>query len=429
MNNWIMLGVKIVAGLLAMLLAGAVCAQSGMLYILNDSTSGNTIHGFSVDESTGSLTPLAGFPVATGGMGNANTRSEELFFDRANARLFAINTGSSTVSAFGVNVTTGALTALPYSPIAMPGPSLPGTWACLAVHPSGSPLVVGDKINFRAASFSVTSSSATLINTASTVNENKLSDAFSCSFSRDGNYFYTGGNTTNFDKFSGFGVDASTGALSPLAGSPFFSGGYQMEAFVTDAQGRLFATSNGVPSYTLAYTTSSGIPIRINLPNYLSGLTTGVHGVLHPAGFYMVADRSANRIGVYAIAGSGTATTVAPVAGSPFASGGSYTDALALSESGNWLFAANGSSRNISAFSVNASSGALTSSVVQLGNTLGTTGQIVGMVYAPTGVGSTPDPFLFTRQTGVTSGATVVSNTVTLTGIGAAIPISIVGGE
>ena len=44
---------------------------TGFLYALGDVTGGsNQIYGFSVNETTGGLTALTGFPVATGGSGS-----------------------------------------------------------------------------------------------------------------------------------------------------------------------------------------------------------------------------------------------------------------------------------------------------------------------------------------------------------------------
>ena len=48
---------------------------------------------------------------------------------------------------------------------------------------------------------------------------------------------------------------------------------------------------------------------------------------------------------------------------------------------------------------------------------------------APLGVDTTPDPFTFTDVTGVALSTLIVSNTVTITGINAASPISVTGGE
>ena len=66
-------------------------AQAGFLYALNDNASGNQIYGFSVNETTGHLTSLPGFPLATGGIGSSNTVSYRVAYDSLNARLYVIS--------------------------------------------------------------------------------------------------------------------------------------------------------------------------------------------------------------------------------------------------------------------------------------------------------------------------------------------------
>ena len=81
------------------------------------------------------------------------------------------------------------------------------------------------------------------------------------------------------------------------------------------------------------------------------------------------------------MSGSGSATTLTPVLGSPFASGGTSTSELVMNQTGAFLFGANASSRNLTTYAVNSASGVLSSQVVQPANTLGTTGNMTGLVY------------------------------------------------
>jgi 6-phosphogluconolactonase len=348
-------------------------AGGGYLYALrNVNAAQNQIFGFQVNEVTGALTALPGFPVDTGGNGSPSTASEQLVYDPANVRLFALNEGSNTVSAYSVNLTTGVLTALPYSPFNLGS----GTWKCLAVHPGGSPLVAGDSGGNFMASFNLTAGSAT--QAAGSPFTTGTGAPSSCAFSRDGQYVYTGGNVGA--SFAGFSVNAGTGTLTALTGSPFNSGALDPTAYVTDSAGRLFL-ANLALNQVRVFTTSAGLPSPVLTNPFASGLTQAIHGVLHPAGYYLVADRIGNRVGVYRIDGSGPSTTLTAVVGSPFAAGGTLTDVLALNQSGAYLFAANGTSRNITTFKVNAGTGALTLPVTQAVNTLGAIGIINGLAY------------------------------------------------
>lgn len=348
----------------------------GFLYALVDVSGGpNRIYGYQVNELTGALTALSGFPVNTGGNGAGFTVSEQMAYDAANARLYVINAGSNTISAYSVNQTTGALTPLPFSPISLGA----GNWSCLAVHPSGSPLVVGDSDPTPAlASFNISSTSAAPA--AGSPFSTGSAAPFWCAFSRDGNYVYTGGNSGT--AFAGFSVNAATGVLTALSGSPFNSGNNNPAAYAFDDAGRLFLV-NALARQVRAFTTGGGVPSPVLGNPFASGLTEAVHGLVHPLGYYLVADRSDNRVGVYRISGSGPSTTLTAVTGSPFASGGAFTSILARNRAGTFLFAANGSSRNVNSYSVDTATGALNGVSILPINSAGSAGLITGMAYVP----------------------------------------------
>jgi hypothetical protein len=247
----------------------AAQGADGFVYVLRNDTvvnGGSHIYGYRVEPATG-LTALSGFPVATGEDGLAPLGvSEGIVIDRANRRLYAINMNSRTVSAFSIAPTTGTLTALPFSPIRLGAAPSTEIVQCLAVHPSGSPLVVASRfidpvdmtLNGRAYRFNVTATTAT-----AAVGSPYLTGAdthpLSCEFSRDGASFYSGG--FNGQRFAGFAVDASTGVLTPLAGSPFLSGD-STGSFATDDSGRLFAAD--ISETVRAHTTSAGIPTEVS---------------------------------------------------------------------------------------------------------------------------------------------------------------------
>ncbi len=358
----------------------------GLLYVLSDRTSGNQIYGYTVNETAGELTPLAGFPISTGGNGDGIPFfSERMTIDQANYRPYAVNEGSKTVSAYAINPMTGALTPLPFSPINVGMGNVFNLYFTIAVHPSGSPLVVGNGSNYQIASYQITETTATPA--LGSAYSTDFTSPFSVEFSQDGNYVYTGGFTNTF---AGFSVNASTGVLTALTGSPFDSGNLLPLAYATDVAGRLFMVNRFEQManrfvQVRVFTTANGIPSPVFGNPFTSGLTESAHGLLHPNGFYLVTDSVGNRVGVYRINGSESATTLAAVTGSPFASGGSFTNVLALNQAGTFLFAANGDSRNLTTFSVNPTTGALTSLGTQPVNALGATGRLAGMTYLSTG--------------------------------------------
>ncbi|MGC2742183.1 MAG: MBG domain-containing protein, partial [Candidatus Angelobacter sp.] len=85
---------------------------ANFLFVNNQAATGNSIAGYSVAVD-GTLTALAGSPVATGGLGaNAACSSvNRLALSAGNNLLFVSNGGDQTISAFSIDPTSGALTA------------------------------------------------------------------------------------------------------------------------------------------------------------------------------------------------------------------------------------------------------------------------------------------------------------------------------
>ncbi len=359
----------------ALLLLSARAASAdvgGFIYALNQVNGGpNQIYGFRIDPSTGVLTLLGGFPMSSGGTGGPGSFSEHVAY--RSGLLFVVNEGSASLSVFSINPTTGALTAKLFSPIA-----LSGDLSCVAADPTSAVVIVGEN-GGALWSIVINASTATLAPGSPFATPGER--PFSCGFSRAGSYAYTGGGGGL--GVSGFAVTPGTGVLTPLAGSPFATGAGNPVGYATDDAGRFF-TSN-FASGVRAFTTSSGMLTAVAGNPFPSGLAGGVQGVLHPSGFYMVADRSREQVGVFRIAGSGSATTLTAVAGSPFGTGGVFPDALTVAAGGAFLVAANGITRNLTIFQVDTTTGFLTSLGALPADSIGSTGFITGLTFAPSG--------------------------------------------
>jgi hypothetical protein len=140
-----------------------------------------------------------------------------------------------------------------------------------------------------------------------------------------------------------------------------------------------------------AFASSAGVLTPVTGNPFASGLSGHRFGIVHPNGnFYMVAGNSGNNVGVFQISGSGLGTTLTPVAGSPFVTAGTTANALATNATGSFLYVANRSSRNITIFGVNGSTGGLTLLNLQPSNTLGSLGAINGIAYVPVAGGTCP---------------------------------------
>ena len=360
-------------------------ARAGYLYVLNmESGVESKIYGFETDPETGALTPLAGFPIGTGALGTQFLLTETLAVDPVNGRLFVLNDGPDTLSVYKIDAATGSLTPMPYSPIALSA----ANWGTVAVHPSGSPVIVGGMIS----SFSGTARSFMISDDAFTAAPGSpvsTGDAtpFSSAFSRDGAYYYAGGYTIS-TTLAGFSVDPGTGALAPLPGSPFPTWATNPVGYSLDTEGRLYFLSSF--NQLRINTTQNGVPLE-TVTSPVNSVAGSVNTKLHPNGeILFVAGRTANHVMSFRISGTGETTTASTVSLVPAA--GSYTNILALDHAGGYLYASNGQSRNIATMNVAEDTGVLTFLNIQPQNTLGSTGRIVGMAMYDTGVVEPPPP-------------------------------------
>ena len=355
------------SALLGISAAGAAASQAGFVYTLLAANGPNQIFGYLLDPVTGALVLLPGFPMGTGGIGFGNSAPEMMAY--ANGRLYVVNNGSDTMSVFAVNPSTGALTHLPFSPFFL-GSAI---FFCVTVHPSGSPVVVGNSFS-QLASFVVTPTTVTPA-AGSPFATFSANPGF-CSFSRDGNFVYGGGLIGT--SMAGFSVNQGSGVLTPLEGSPFNSFGEVPRAYVTDGVGRLFTGHFGTVQ---AFTTIGGVPTGVT-GNPFPSAVNAARGVVHPSGFYIVGSGSSNRVAVLRISGEGGGTTLSAVSGSPFATHGEFPNGLTLTADG-LLVVANSNSHKLEVFQVNEMTGNLTSLFVQADHTPGLTGQLTGLAFAP----------------------------------------------
>lgn len=164
----------------------------------------------------------------------------------------------------------------------------------------------------------------------------------------------------------GFAQHPTTGALLPLAGSPFATGGNGTYGVTMSVNNKfLFSTnflSNTITS--LAINPLNGNLTSGSVVNSDSSGSKGPNGLFaHPSGnFLYVSNFNGNDISGYSINSSGA---LVPLAGSPFTTSGAIKmNALVGSSDGRFLFAAAGSpivsGSGVVVYTVNPSTGALT---------------------------------------------------------------------
>ena len=273
------------------------CTEPGNYAYVADQTS-NDIGAFSIDSSSGVLTPVAGSPFDAAG-----TAPASVVVDPNRRYLYVANNGSNTVAVFSIDAATGTLTAVGTPAATGSGP------VAIYVEPSGQYLYVANQGDNDISAYAINQSTGQLT---------PLSNSpFAAGSGVDALQTDPGGNflyAANYgaDNISAFSIDAATGALAGIAGSPF-------------------GTGRGPASVSI-----------------------------DPAGTYAyVADETADSISAYAInPGTGALT---PVSGSPFATGSSSPASIAVDPAGSHVYVANATSANqVAAFTIVPASGALT---------------------------------------------------------------------
>ena len=291
-------------GLTLLALIPVGLAAQNFVYTNNDLLAGNSISAFSVDVN-GTLSPIAGSPFATGGLGTGAGLYASNRIIVVKNFLYASNAGSNTISAFTIEPTSGVLTSV------------------------GSPFATGRYNNPNASGISLAATP-------------------------DAKFLYAG---TTDGYITVFSINSSTGALSTV-GSPVVAGGFmssmkvspdgkflvmafylynQVGVFAIQSDGTLLAVANS--PFTLKSGTGYGTGIDINC-----------------AGNLLFTGRSGPDIDVLNIASDGQ---LSELSNSPFSTSAASNQVVVLSPDDATLFSSNQGDNSVSAFAVG-SDGSLT---------------------------------------------------------------------
>ena len=270
---------------------------ANFLFVNNQAATGNSIAGYSVAVD-GTLTALAGSPVATGGLGaNAACSSvNRLALSAGNNLLFVSNGGDQTISAFVIDPTSGALTAAAGSPFAS-GLTLDScSGISLSATPDGRFLMASS--NGQIKTFSIGAGGVlTSLSTAA----NPVVPNASMKISANGQLLAV----SNGASVSVFSINPD-GTLTAVAGSPF------AEAGTGTLAGLDFSSTSGLLFGAEASATAG----------FADAWTIGANGVL------------------------------SSVAGSPFSTTAINSNVVLLSPNDSFLFASNQGSNSVSAYGV-----------------------------------------------------------------------------
>jgi 6-phosphogluconolactonase len=336
------------------LLTASVHAQSTFVYT-NNSAYPNSVSAFSVG-SSGTLNPVGTFPT-----GGTAALSFEYAADRITTTrrfLYASNNYSSDISAFSINTTTGVLTAVPGSPFAAGGYGLYGI--SLAATPNGRFLYAGNFLSGNISAFTIAHHGA-LTPIAGYFSSPGLPDGINVS--PDGRFLAValpvsgpGAAKAGVAMFS----IGSTGALTPVPGSPFpVPGGGASYVDIKCKSNLLFAThstpgrfspGDGPPTVSVFTIASDGALTEITgSPFTFVGDSLFSPGVLSPDDRHLfVSSEYSDTITSLNVASGGSLTQAI---GSPFHDpGATFPFGMATNRAGTLLYVASGA--GVTGFSI-----------------------------------------------------------------------------
>ncbi len=332
--------------------------NDALLYVVG--TGSNTIQALQVT-NIGQLSSLT-VPSAT-----TNPIPVSLALTPSRAFLYVANSTSNTVSGFTVNHTTGDLT--PVGTAILPSPVCPNPATCnfnpmgVAVDSSGQFLFVlnqGSSSPAVAPSISVFSIDPTR-GLLTEVSGSPMAAPANPEFmvaSPSSEFLYV---STSAGTIFGFSI-TSGGSLTPVAGSPFTAGA-DIRGMVIDPKAQfLYAADHGnnqVASFSIQ---SSGALSPVGGSPFAAGTQPVMAAIDSTGTFLYVANQGSNNVSAYKV----SAGVPTEVSGSPFATAGSgvitatQPSFLVVDPTNAFLFVADQGSRDIAGFAIKSTDGTLT---------------------------------------------------------------------
>jgi 6-phosphogluconolactonase len=326
---------------------------AGFAYVatITSVTGIGNISAYDIDATTGALTPVPGSPFAVGSVSSSVAVSPNGRF----AYVAAVNpfTGMGNVSAYTINATTGALTPVPGSPFAAGLAS-----SSVAVSPNGQFAYVtngsdGDQgIVGSVSAYTINAMTGALTPVPGSPFTAGLGPR-SVAVSPDGQFAYVA-NVFSKD-IAVYAINATTGALTPVPGSPFAVGSSPGSVTVHPSGQFAYVTMDGVAAYTINATTGALTPVPGS--PFATEAFPAASVTVHPSGQFVYTAIPFSGVAAYTI--NATTGALAPLPGSPFAAG-FQPNSVAVSANGQFAYVANENSRDVSAYTIDATTGALT---------------------------------------------------------------------
>jgi len=308
---------------------------------------------YSVTVSTQPSSPAQTCTVhnGSGTIGTADIGNVVVNCTQAGRFAYVVNMTANTISAYSIDAGTGALTQIAGSPFASTGT----TPVAAVVDPNGSFLYVANNGSNNISVYSIDDSSGALTSAGEPIDAGN--GPFAILVDPADQFLYVANTTDN--TISVFAVNGSSGVPSAISGSPF-SAGTQPTSMKTDPGGNfLYVTDYAVGEVT-AFSIEAGAGSLATIGGSPFGAGAGALSIaIDPTGTYAyVANETGDSISMYSI-NSGTGA-LAALSGSPMATGTS-PESVAVDPAGRFLYAANVPGANeFSSYSITPSSGELT---------------------------------------------------------------------
>ncbi len=307
----------------------------------------NTISIYTVNANTGLL--------RHNGYMTTATSPNMITVDPSGKYAYVVNAGINTVSTYSINASSGALTSVG---AAVATESYPNS---VKVDPSGKYAYVANQNSNSISAYTINADSGALASIGTAVAAG--TSPRTVTVDPTGKFIFTA--NAGSSNVSVYAINAATGALVPVAGSPFAAGTSPLSVAV-DPSGKFAFVANRNSNDLSAYTINAGTGVLTqvicsggalvcNGSNFIAG-TSPYSVTVDPSGkFVYAANNVSNNVSAYTIdTVTGALTNVGSVAA------GTNPVSVIVDPSGKFAYAANFTSNNVSFYSINNSTGMLT---------------------------------------------------------------------
>jgi 6-phosphogluconolactonase len=195
--------------------------QNQFLYVSNLNDSAGGISAFTIDVNTGALTPISGSPYPTGAAGSFPGPSALAISGNGQILYVALvgtTNANNKIAAFNIDTNTGALTAIPGSPFATG--NAPQYMALVPVTFGNAEFLYTANVQDKTISAFIIDPTSGTLTAISGSPYHGATSLGGLAVTSNGNFFLYAADP-QAKTIIAFTIDGTTGALSPVPGSPF----------------------------------------------------------------------------------------------------------------------------------------------------------------------------------------------------------------